>query len=48
MPPRQRLSDADRGRALAWIKEGISLTLSPALGPTGPRETSRKLHQLQK
>ena len=25
MPPRQRLNDADRGRALAWIQEGISL-----------------------
>ena len=25
MPPRQRLSDADRGRALARVQEGISL-----------------------
>ena len=25
MPPRRRLSDADRGRALAWIQDGISL-----------------------
>ena len=25
MPPRRRLSDADRGRALAWIQDGIAL-----------------------
>jgi len=25
MPPRRRLSDADRGRALGWLQEGVTL-----------------------